>query len=85
MEVEFVPSGKVLGREGNKPDAVVLLRQGSVRVTGTNMPGERGWRRPRRHGASLVVCKMSWNHLACTGDRSGIVLCCRATLYQTAV
>lgn len=33
-------SGKILGREGTSPGDVVVVRQGSVQVTGTNMPGE---------------------------------------------
>eukprot|EP00878_Enallax_costatus_P047261 GHUV01057723.1.p1 GENE.GHUV01057723.1~~GHUV01057723.1.p1 ORF type:complete len:284 (+),score=79.99 GHUV01057723.1:167-1018(+) len=38
MEVEFLPAGKILGREGTNPAQLVVVRQGSVKVTGSNMP-----------------------------------------------
>lgn len=39
MVVQFLPAGKILGREGTSPTDVVVVRQGSVKVTGSNMPG----------------------------------------------
>eukprot|EP00882_Tetradesmus_deserticola_P011080 GHRQ01011715.1.p1 GENE.GHRQ01011715.1~~GHRQ01011715.1.p1 ORF type:complete len:603 (+),score=315.83 GHRQ01011715.1:299-2107(+) len=38
MEVEHVPAGKLLAREGSTPERVVVLRQGSITVTGGNLP-----------------------------------------------
>jgi hypothetical protein len=42
MEVETVPANKLLAREGSTPDRVVVVRQGSIRVTGQNLPGGEG-------------------------------------------
>jgi hypothetical protein len=39
MEVEFVPANKLLAREGSTPAEVVVVRQGSIRVSGENLPG----------------------------------------------
>jgi hypothetical protein len=41
MEVEFVPANKLLAREGSTPAEVVVVRQGSIRVSGENLPGGR--------------------------------------------
>eukprot|EP00883_Tetradesmus_obliquus_P000973 jgi/Sobl393_1/11042/SZX62060.1 len=38
MEVEFVPANKLLAREGSTPAELVVVRQGSIRVSGENMP-----------------------------------------------
>lgn len=39
VQVEFVPAGKVLTREGALPDQLVMVRQGAVQVTGGSLPG----------------------------------------------
>lgn len=39
VEVEFVPTGRILVREGNLPDKLVVVRQGAVQVTGSTLPG----------------------------------------------
>jgi hypothetical protein len=41
MEVEFVPANKLLAREGSTPAEVVVVRQGSIRVSRKNLPGGR--------------------------------------------
>eukprot|EP00879_Flechtneria_rotunda_P013356 GHRR01013946.1.p1 GENE.GHRR01013946.1~~GHRR01013946.1.p1 ORF type:complete len:902 (+),score=300.53 GHRR01013946.1:340-3045(+) len=38
MHVEAVKSGQVLGKEGSTPQQLVIIRQGTVRVTGRNLP-----------------------------------------------
>eukprot|EP00775_Hariotina_reticulata_P006711 gene6709-6932_t len=38
VRVEFVTAGKVLGQEGVQPDEVVIVRQGKVKVRGSNLP-----------------------------------------------
>lgn len=40
VEVEFVPAGKLLAREGAVPKQVVIVRQGAVQITGGALPGE---------------------------------------------
>ena len=39
VQVEFVPAGKILAREGVTPDQLVMVRQGAVQVTGGALPG----------------------------------------------
>ena len=43
MEVQLAPQGKLLQRQGNQPDAFVVVRQGVVRVQDrtTTLPGAR--------------------------------------------
>jgi CRP-like cAMP-binding protein len=40
VEVEFVPPGKTLAREGTVPSQLIILRSGTVKVTGATMPRE---------------------------------------------
>jgi hypothetical protein len=37
-----VPANKLLAREGSTPAEVVVVRQGSIRVSGENLPGGGG-------------------------------------------
>jgi CRP-like cAMP-binding protein len=39
VQVEFVPAGKILLREGSTPDQLVVVRQGAVQVSGGALPG----------------------------------------------
>lgn len=39
VQVEFVPAGKILLREGATPDQLVVVRQGAVKVSGGALPG----------------------------------------------
>lgn len=39
VQVDTVPAGKVLTREGAVPDQLVVVRQGAVQVTGGTLPG----------------------------------------------
>lgn len=39
VQVEFVPAGKILLREGATPDQLVVVRQGAVQVSGGALPG----------------------------------------------
>lgn len=46
VQVEFVPAGKMLTREGMMPEQLVVVRQGAVQVTGGSLPGAQVFFKP---------------------------------------